>query len=797
MNKVSVLLSACSYFLAATAVGEAANIVVGDDPNKFPLRWTDGACYLPIKNVRVGDTIEFNYGGHNVYKMKSIESFNKCDFSDEGAEVLSEAYQSPYVYTVTADDAQPVAGKPEQSTRSLYFACEVGAHCNGQQKLRVDVDISLEESSTVGSLAGSSRSGENIRAETPVSEFVLGANADTCALVQNGEDVTILNRFTESECSDPEKRIEDYGREMWFRSCLSPPITLTPGGVVNQAILMKYPFPVDRRVLIGRRIWEFLQGDLDDLQPVHVNQLYVHHLLGGIVLGNGAESIRRSDEDAPFPPPYGKLSGDFNDRMVFHLIDLRETGDEWLECAECRCKDSNGTYLEFGGSGGDGRSEESGGIDCCSNCTSLTTPTVDYRLRYNVSWSEISETESIRPIIGLTADIALALGKTVEFDVPKFDLLPVSQRLPDDPTVQFLERTGKISDLFVSGALGRTDFIPDSTDSIEVHRCTGHMHIGGLGMWLQNMETGEVICHNNVTYGENPITDKGFLIAVGTQNFDPPVIIPSDTQLRIVTHYNASELHTGVMGLFSIFVAEHQDGHHIEVGPKETELTVELCTFNTCNPTLLPSIDSIVLCQDALQTTRICTNMGICDCDTFLAREEVTGCGGVMKHPRGGDIPVERFCAKTCGCQHIANEKEKNKIIENDLKKQFNVLYNKWCRYSSSNCQQYLSNLYTCAEKWEEFNIDPLVRDAIFKEGTRTVLEHAKLGDEAMHRFESDLNSPINQNIVSCEIATADLGNTDKASDVTSACGKVVLDYYVVGFLSALQLIYALLALVV
>mmetsp|Transcript_29305 Transcript_29305/g.67285 ORF Transcript_29305/g.67285 Transcript_29305/m.67285 type:complete len:91 (+) Transcript_29305:98-370(+) len=48
------------------------DIVVGNDPDNFDVSWSDGVCYLPIKEARLGDKIVFDrFFGHNVYKMQS------------------------------------------------------------------------------------------------------------------------------------------------------------------------------------------------------------------------------------------------------------------------------------------------------------------------------------------------------------------------------------------------------------------------------------------------------------------------------------------------------------------------------------------------------------------------------------------------------------------------------------------------------------------------------------------------------------------------------------------------------
>lgn len=81
------------------------------------------------------------------------------------------------------------------------------------------------------------------------------------------------------------------------RTCLSGPATLTPGGVINRLFVMQDPFPQDYRVVIGQRTFEFVEGDPDSeegITPVPINQLYVHHLSGSVVFGQGTEGVRQT-----------------------------------------------------------------------------------------------------------------------------------------------------------------------------------------------------------------------------------------------------------------------------------------------------------------------------------------------------------------------------------------------------------------------------------------------------------------------------------------------------------------------
>eukprot|EP00587_Corethron_hystrix_P002411 CAMPEP_0113327968 /NCGR_PEP_ID=MMETSP0010_2-20120614/19684_1 /TAXON_ID=216773 ORGANISM="Corethron hystrix, Strain 308" /NCGR_SAMPLE_ID=MMETSP0010_2 /ASSEMBLY_ACC=CAM_ASM_000155 /LENGTH=607 /DNA_ID=CAMNT_0000189095 /DNA_START=28 /DNA_END=1851 /DNA_ORIENTATION=+ /assembly_acc=CAM_ASM_000155 len=524
---------------------------------------------------------------------------------------------------------------------------------------------------------------------------------------------------------------------------------MTPGGVVNQAFVLNYPFPKDRRVLIGTRMWEFVQGDLDDLRPVEINQLYIHHIAGSVVLGNGAENVRQSEEDAAFSLPLGMLSGDDNDRMIFHVIDLRETGDQWLECLECRCPDGEGSYLGIGGSGGELSDDEdeieegAGGVSCCYNCTDLLTPTIDYRMRYNVTYTELSEIEEpVEPLIMISADVAPTIDRYIEWDVPMWQNMPEEHALPGNPKVQVLERVGTLRELFggffpgavytgndlleVHRCIGHLHIagLGTGNDLLEVHRCIGHLHIAGLGMWLYDAITGDLLCHNDVKYGDDPAADKGFLKTVTVTNYDPPLQILSDREVRLVTHYDAEILHTGVMGLIFLMVAEKD----MAVGPVEAALTADVCLAPRCDvAAVLPNGG----CRDALPDSILCSFGGVCSCDDLLAiKDTVGGCGGVYMSSFG-NVSVASLCAEHCGCGED--------ILEESVLEQIEQQTEDNCHYAGEKCTRYLSNVYACAQPWakgsEEFNDS--VMAILAQNGEEMALEGTKIGDPSLHRFDT------------------------------------------------------------
>ena len=143
--------------------------------------------------------------------------------------------------------------------------------------------------------------------------------------------------------------------------------------------------------------------------------------------------MRQDAPDAPFADPYAVMSGDEGDFTIMHLIDLRDV-DDWLSCIECRCPTrSEGTYLDALTNTGN----ITGGVNCCTNCTDLEGPTLDYRMRYNVTYRELQpEDDPVTPVTFLTADISPAIGMLLEYDVPSYQYLPLDQQAPNDPSIQ-------------------------------------------------------------------------------------------------------------------------------------------------------------------------------------------------------------------------------------------------------------------------------------------------------------------------------------------------------------------------
>ena len=142
ISLTTTLLILSSINTSTMKMTHAANIVVGSDPEQsYDANWSDGVCYAPITGARIGDTLEFRFGGHNVYRIPSLTAFEECDFSQ--AELLADSSASSYTHEITREAVESTL----DGSGSLFFACGIGGHCF-YQKVRVDVDATEDRPTT-------------------------------------------------------------------------------------------------------------------------------------------------------------------------------------------------------------------------------------------------------------------------------------------------------------------------------------------------------------------------------------------------------------------------------------------------------------------------------------------------------------------------------------------------------------------------------------------------------------------------------------------------------------------------
>merc|ERR1712232_650992 len=150
--------------------------------------------------------------------------------------------------------------------------------------------------------------------------------------------------------------------------------------------------------------------------------------------------------------------------------------------------------------------------------------------------------------------------------------------------------------------------------------------------------------------------DAGFLTSVSVSSYegDDIKVFPSDRVMKFVTEYNASEVHTGVMGMEFIFISSEES-----VMPEDLSYSVDACVAQKCDPTLLPPVSGEMLmkaegkqedvCVDTIADSMGCKFGNLCSCDEFVRAPESTGCNGVYTSD-WGDIEINSLCREYCGC---------------------------------------------------------------------------------------------------------------------------------------------------
>lgn len=108
------------------------------------------------------------------------------------------------------------------------------------------------------------------------------------------------------------------------------------------------------------------------------------------------------------------------------------------------------------------------------------------------------------------------------------------------------------SSLSLSGPL---DARCPQAQSFGILRCLGHQHIGGRCMRLVDTDTGNVICSSCPTYGNASEpgavgNERGYLVSMSQAVMQEAVQIQPGQNVTLVSDYNASEDHFGVMALF-------------------------------------------------------------------------------------------------------------------------------------------------------------------------------------------------------------------------------------------------------
>ncbi|KAJ9163974.1 hypothetical protein P3X46_023593 [Hevea brasiliensis] len=258
------------------------------------------------------------------------------------------------------------------------------------------------------------------------------------------------------------------------------------------------------------------------------------------------------------PDPYGIEIGNpaeiptgYEERWMLnvHAIDTRGVEDR-LGCTECKCDLYNVTVDE---NGKPLRPDYTGGFYCCYDRTQCRIrPGFEgvkrsLYLRYTVKW--VDWDSSIIPV-----------------KIFIFDVTDTGKRI-----------TGSTELSPENGCQVEYEVMPCNGTGVGVDECidvkrtsltmpTGgfviygvaHQHTGGTGSTLYRQD-GRVICSSIPTYGEGKEAgnEAGYIVGMSTCYPEPgSVEIADGENLILESKYSRTQMHTGVMGLFYILVAD-------------------------------------------------------------------------------------------------------------------------------------------------------------------------------------------------------------------------------------------------
>lgn len=360
----------------------------------------------------------------------------------------------------------------------------------------------------------------------------------------------------------------------------SLPIYLKPGSVEN-SYHFDIPFPRGHIALKS-----FDAEIIDENQdPIPLHETYLHHWAVYRYYGEEGASDESGSSKKTFlrnsgtcrnmgqyyglgseirktktwvPDPYGIEVGNpaeipegYQERWMLniHAIDTRGVEDR-LGCTECKCSLYNVTVDEYQRPLVKGYA---GGLRCCYDQThcrlreGFNGGVRKFYLRYTVKWVEwnpslvpvkiyIFDVTDVGDLPSLSSGLNASPRCKVEYQVPKCDSAN--------------EADGNCVDVREAKVL-----LPRGGDIVYG---VAHQHTGGLGSAIYG-EDGRLLCTSYPFYGKGEAAgdEAGYIVGMSTCYPKPGTVGIKDGELvSIVSNYSNTQMHTGVMGLFYILVAE-------------------------------------------------------------------------------------------------------------------------------------------------------------------------------------------------------------------------------------------------
>ncbi|XP_021640079.2 uncharacterized protein LOC110635167 isoform X1 [Hevea brasiliensis] len=258
------------------------------------------------------------------------------------------------------------------------------------------------------------------------------------------------------------------------------------------------------------------------------------------------------------PDPYGieignptKIPAGYEERWMLnvHAIDSRGVEDR-LGCIECKCDLYNVTVDE---NGKPLRPDYKGGLNCCYDRTQCRLiPGFEgvertLYLRYTVKW--VDWDSSIIPVKIFIFDVT-DTGKRINGST---EVSPES-----GCQIEYEVKPCNGSGVGVDGCIDmKRTSLTMPTGGYVIYG-VAHQHIGGTGSTLYGQDE-RVICSSIPTYGEGKEAgnEAGYIVGMSTCYPKPgSVKIAEGENLILESKYSRTQMHTGVMGLFYILVAD-------------------------------------------------------------------------------------------------------------------------------------------------------------------------------------------------------------------------------------------------
>ncbi|XP_078157015.1 uncharacterized protein LOC144552868 [Carex rostrata] len=355
---------------------------------------------------------------------------------------------------------------------------------------------------------------------------------------------------------------------------LSPPFYLKPGQVANK-YYFDIPFPK------GHIALKSFNGEIIDecKNPVPLHKTYLHHWVVdryygfkdsapgdeskiipvrnsglckdtlGQYFGLGSETRKT---DTWVPDPYGIVVGNpedvpagYEERWLLnvHAIDTQGVTDR-LGCTECRCGLYNVTIDEDGDAI---LPNYTGGLLCCYDKTQckmregFESVTRKLFIKYTVEW--VDWEPHIVPVKIYILDITDSGTNSSQSCKVEYDVKECNSK----------ERAnGDCVDTKITRLV-----IPRDGDIIYG---VAHQHSGGAGSALYGLD-GRLLCASIPSYGEGKDAgnEANYIVGMSTCYPKPGSVKIADGEtLTLISNYSSNQMHTGVMNLFYILVAEHE-----------------------------------------------------------------------------------------------------------------------------------------------------------------------------------------------------------------------------------------------